>query len=280
MSIYITEKYAAMLTEEDVNILFNLLKKEVGSNRSKAARKCGVTDKATYDWEVAKYVKLSTKKKVLDASLRQNFIGTTEYLLERIADSNVDLIRTILSTLYANAIEATSIEDFRAFYEKFETLKNRNLGIIRDEIQTEVQDMVTLLSERAAELGVQVRQKSIDDFSAQEVVDALGVMGHIYSENPEQAELFAQRDIGLPMDVLKPIIGTFKDLCFTRKIQTNATADVSKKDHHVSVNDLFSTERTHLGIRYLPHMNDVEYSRVVFGKQLQGGIINEVTTGA
>ena len=149
LSNYITDKYAGMLTEEDVALLFNLLAKEVGDNRSEAARECGLTGKATYDWENAAYVKLGTKKKVLEASLKGNFLGTVEYLLSRSTDSSQDLLRTILATLYSNALESLSPEDFKSAYTKFEQIRTRHIGMIRDEIQVEVTDMAIALREKA-----------------------------------------------------------------------------------------------------------------------------------
>jgi hypothetical protein len=228
LSNYITDKYAGILTEEDVAVLFSLLAKELGENRSEAARQCGLTGKATYDWENAAYVKLGTKKKVLEASLKKNFLGTVEYLFGRSTDSNLDLLRTILSTLYANALEASSVEEFKSTFAKFEITRTRNLGMIRDGIQTEVTDMTTLLRDRAAELGIPTETKSIKEFSAEEMLHAVQIIGHVYSENPIQAETFAEKDVGLPTDALKPIIETFKNLCFTRNIQTNATDEVKK----------------------------------------------------
>lgn len=281
MSNYITDKYAGMLTEEDVALIFNLLVKELGDNRSEAARRCGLTGKATYDWDGAAYVKLGTKKKVLEASLKGNFLGTVEYLLGRNTDSSQDLLRTILATLYSNALESGSAEDVRSNYTKFEKIRMSHLGMIRDGIQVEVTDMAIILRDKAAELGVAVEPKSISEFSAEEMLHAIQIIGHVYSENPIQAETFAEKDVGLPMDALKPIIETFKNLCFVRKVQTSATDEVHKKVQLLSIAaQLLSTEKMPLINYCVPHVaqNDT-WPQSMFSKHIEGGKLHEVTTG-
>jgi hypothetical protein len=226
LNSYITDKYAGMLTEEDVGNLFGLLVKKLDDNRSEAARRCGLTGKATYDWEEATYVELGTKRKVLEASLRENFLETVEFLLGRSKSRSLDLLRTILSTLYANALETTSGNDFENTLAKFETIRLRHQGLIKDGIQDEITDMASLLRKRASELGVHVKERTINEFSGEEMINALQLIGHVYVENPIEAERFAVRDLGIPADVLEPIIQTFKNLCFTKEVQTAAFLDI------------------------------------------------------
>lgn len=233
LNSYIAEKYAGILTEEDVAFIFNLLVKKLHNNRSEAARKCGLTGKATYDWEEATYVKLGTKKKVLAASLRENFPETIEYLLGRNTDRSLDLLRTILSTLYADAIEAGSRNEFESPFAKFETIRVRYQGMIRDEIRNEVADMASLLRKKASDLGVPLQPKTINEFSAEELIDGIQLIGHLYVENPREAEIFAVRNLGLPSDVLKPVIQTFRNLCSIRKMQTNTFVDFSKATQRI-----------------------------------------------
>lgn len=228
MADYITDKYAGMLTEEDIAILFNLLAKELGENRSEAARQCGLTGKATYDWEEATYVKLGTKKKVLQASLKKNFLATLEYLFKRSADRSEDLLRTILSTLYADAIEAVSKEEFEVALNKFITVQTSHQGMINDGIRDEVTDMSFLLREKAVELAVPLRAKTIHEMSPEEIADVIQTVGHLYVENPSEAELFAERDLSLPTNFLKPLIQTFRNLCSARQTQTSAMTEARK----------------------------------------------------
>lgn len=253
MATYILEKYAGMLTEEDVANLFDFLVKKLGNNRSQAARRCGLTGKATYDWEGAAYVKLGTKRKVLNASLEVTFLQTIEYLLGRSAYRSLDLLRTILSTLYADAIEAMSKEEFQSSLNRFETIKIRYQGMIKDGIQDEATDMSSLLRKKALDLGVPLRTKSINELSAEELVNAIQIVGHLYLENPSEAELFAVRDLGLPTDAVKPVIQTFRNLCFARKVQTSAITEIPKLERQpiIRLTKLFgSAERG--GLYHMP----------------------------
>jgi hypothetical protein len=224
LTTYTADKYAGMLTEEDVANLFNLLVAKLDNNRSEAARRCGLTGKATYDWEEAAYVKLGTKKKVVNTALTETFLETIEYLLGRSTDRSLDLLRTILSTLYANAIEAGSQNDFEVALTRFEMIQRRYQGMIRDGIHDEVTDMLSLLRKRALDFGLPLRTKSLNELSAEELVDAIQIVGHLYIENPTEAELFAERDLGLTTQALKPVIQTFRDLCIARRVQTTAIA--------------------------------------------------------
>lgn len=230
MATYITDKYAGMLTEEDAANLFGLLVQKLGNNRSEAARRCGLTGKATYDWEDTAYMKLGTKKKVLNAALGETFLETTEYLLGRSTNRNLDLLRTILSTLYADAIEAQSKEDFEAALNRFEKIHTRYQGTIRDGIQDEVTDMSSFLRKKALDFGMPLRTKTISELSSGELLDAIQLVGHLYIENPAEAELFAVRDLELPTDVLKPMMQTFRNLCFTRQMQTSAMTETRKAE--------------------------------------------------
>lgn len=278
MSNYITDKYAGILTEEDVTLLFNLLAKELGENRSEAARRCGLTGKATYDWENAAYVKLGTKKKVLEASLKGNFLGTVEYLLGRSTDSSQDLLRTVLATLYSNALESLSLEDFKNAYTKFEQIRTRHIGMIRDEIQVEVTDMAIALREKAGDLSIAVDSKSINEFSTEEMLNAIKIIGQIYSENPGQAEAFAQKEIGLPMNALKPIIETFKNLCFMRKIQVDTPDSADKKMKLMTTPALPFTAESTPWLNFKPQ-EDI-WHHLMSGKQLEGDKLNEIATRA
>ena len=215
-----------MLTEEDVKNLFDSLAKQLGENSSEAARRCGLTGKATYDWENAAYVKLGTKKKVLEASLKENFLTTVEYLLGRSSSRSLDLLRTILSTLYANALETASPNEFKDILAKFEAIRINHRGTIRDGINDEATDMSSMLRNKASDLGIPLTAKSIDDFSAEEIINAVKLIGHLYVENPVQAETFALKDLDLPLDAWKPVIETFKNLCFAREAQTTTVVDI------------------------------------------------------
>lgn len=222
---YIADKYARILTKENVSELFDTLTKRLQGNRSEATRQCGLTGKATYDWEKAGYVKLDTKRKVLEACLRIDFLDTIEYLLSRSSERTVDILRTILSTIYAEAIETDSKEQFGAQLNKFDMLKMKYRGLIRDQIEEEAADMTWLLSKKASELQIPLRQRLIKDFSTQELLESIRLTGDIYTENPTEAERFAKEDLNLPTETLRIILPIFRELSSIRKVKAEAVTE-------------------------------------------------------
>ena len=212
LSEYLTEKYAGILSEEDVNLLFKTLIKVLGNNRSRAARECGVTDKATYDWETANYIKLGTKRKVLRASLTHNYLSAIEFLLQKSKDRNLDLLETIFSTLYADGLEANTKEEFNDKLRRFEEIRSRNIGLIQDGLQREVLEMSMALKTKAEQFGIAPKPATIKDYSGEEILNLISMIGNLYSENPIQAEIAAEKDFRLPITIMKPIITTFKTL--------------------------------------------------------------------
>jgi hypothetical protein len=218
-----------MLTEQDVQRLFEMLALKLNGNRSEAARRCGLTGKTTYDWEKAGYVKLRTKKKVLEACLEVDFLGTIEYLLSQSTERTIDVLRAILSTIYADAIEITSREEFVNLFDKFEKLKVKYRGLIKDQIEDEVSDMSRFLKEKALEFGMPIREISIEDLSTRQLLDAIQVVGRMYVENPLGAEKFLKEDLNLPTEAWKQILEIFKELSYVKGISIEAEKTIDQQ---------------------------------------------------
>lgn len=208
---YIADRYAGILTKEDIGQLFGKLTERLGSNRSEAARQSGLTGKATYDWEKVGYVKLSTKQKVLETCLRIDFLDTVEYLLSRSSERTIDILRTILSTIYAEAVETNSKDQFSILFDRFDILRRRYRGLIRDQIGDEVADMVWVLTQKASELKVSIPQKSIDDISAKELLDMFPLIGDAFLENPQGAHIIA-KTLDLPLESIDMLWPTLEKL--------------------------------------------------------------------
>lgn len=221
MPTYIADRYAGILTKEDVGQLFDALTEKLHGNRSEAARQCGLTGKATYDWERAGYVKLTTKRKVLETCLRMDFLGTVEYLLKRSSERTVDVLRTILSTIYAETIETNSKEQFITLLDKFDTLRIEYRGLITDRIMDEVADMLWMLRQKAQELKVPAPPKSIEDISAKELLGVFPLIGDMYLSNP-QGPLSIARTLDLPLESIEMLWPTFEKLHPVRESITEA----------------------------------------------------------
>lgn len=208
---YITEKYAGILTKEDVVQLFNRMTEKLQGNRSEAIRQCGLTGKATYDWEKAKYVKLGTKQKVLEACLGINFLDTTEYLLDRSNDRTVDILRTFISKIYMDAIETESKGQFRIMFKKFSTSMKKHQGLIKDQIEDEVADMSWLMRQKASELDLPVPEKTIEDMSLKEWLGVFPVIVDTYVKDPQESQLMAET-LDLPRKSIEILWSSFEKL--------------------------------------------------------------------
>lgn len=207
---YISNKYAGILTKEDVGQLFDKLTEILG-NRSEATRQCGLTGKATYDWEKAAYLKLATKRKVLEACLKINFLNTIKYLLTRSSERTTDVLRTILSFMYAEAIETMSKELFIQLITEFVSLRKEYCGLINDRISDEVTDMLLMLRQKALELEVPVPKKSINEIPTKEFLDVVPLIAEMYLNNPQEITHIADT-LDLPLESVKTLLPTFKRL--------------------------------------------------------------------
>lgn len=248
MPTYITERYAGILTKEDVCQLFNALTSKLHGNRSEAARQCGLTGKATYDWEKARYVKLTTKRKVLETCLRIDFLGTIEYLLKRSSERTVDVLRTILSSIYNEAIETNSKEQIVILLDKFKALRTQYRGLINDRIMDEVADMLWMLRQKAQELEVPVPPKSIEDISAKELLEVLPLISDMYLKNPQGAPAIA-KTLNLPPQSIEMLLPTFEKLLPIMGTITEAeamTPEISGMGATIEIKTLDRTQLTDL----------------------------------
>lgn len=246
---YITDRYAGILTKEDIGQLFHKLTDSLQGNRSEAARQCGLTGKATYDWEKAAYLKLGTKRKVLEACLRTDFLNTIEYLLSRSSERTIDVLRTILLTMYAEAIETVSKEQFIHLINRFETLRIQYRGLIKDRIIDEVTDMLLMLRQKALELEVQIPKKSIDDISAKELLDLFPLISEMYLNNPQRVDYIANT-LDFPLESIEMLLPTFKKL---QRTGEKVTPEVETVEPTITIagGEFFGRIYTRMGT--LPH---------------------------
>lgn len=153
MSSIMAEKYANLLTMEDVVRLFELLEKAIG-NKTEAAKACGLERKTTYGWEITKEIRLSTKKKVLAALIENLTEETLDFMTEKSAQASVDILRIYLSAIYEKAMNERNASNFFRLASKFEETKQKYAGLIADYLETEVANMSELIPEKANELRV------------------------------------------------------------------------------------------------------------------------------
>lgn len=231
MSEYISERYAGILTKEDISQLFNRLTEIKKGNRSEATRQCGLTGKATYDWENAAYLKLATKQKVLDACLKADFINTTDYLLTRSNERTVDVLRTLLSTIYSRAVEVDAKEQFNTCFNKFENLRTQYRGLIKDKIDDEVNDMNAILKQIALELELPVPPRTLDDISTKELLDIVPLIVDIYMKNPQEVQNIANV-LDFPKETVEKLLSTFEKIRLAKERDSKLMETFESEDSY------------------------------------------------
>ena len=89
-----------------------------------------------------------------------------------------------------------------------------------------------------------------------------------------QAESLAVKDMGLPLETVKPIIATFKNLCFTSKMQTDAIVEPHVKPAQVVLSAGVSPRSFYADV-----FKSLSQQTPILSNQL-GGIYPEITTTA
>ena len=217
MYSYIADSYAGFLTKGDIVQLFDGLAMNLGRNRSEAARRCRLTGATTYGWNEASYIKYTTKKKVLETCLENDFLNTVEFLLNRSGERTIDILRTVLSTIFSEAIETESNSLFSNLLIKFETIRAKYRGTIRDRLEDEISEMDFALEQKASELDVPLPQKNILDISSKELVNVLPLIVMEYIRNPLEP-LKAANNLKFPLEEIKSVWSTFRSLRPTKRV--------------------------------------------------------------
>ena len=199
MSSLMVEKYANLLTMEDVVWLFGLLEKAVG-NKVDAARICDLERKTTYGWEKTKEIRLDTKKKVLSASMKEMPEETLDFMTQKSVQASADVLRTCLFALYEKAMTVRNSTDFLGLASKFEEKTQEYSGLIADCLEIEVGNMSGLLPEKASELGVafQPLPPRIVRFSG--LSELLPHMIRAVSLDPNTSRVELAKIFNLPLD--------------------------------------------------------------------------------
>ena len=148
VSEYIAEKYAPSLTQEDARQMFKRLAEILGSI-SEAAKESGIERRTYYKMEDREYVQPSTKEKILHVALEKAQIETLGYLLKRHVSDSAELLIVNLTTLYEKAIEETDREKLVKILDAFKQVNWEYQGLIKDSIETEVQDLIAHLIDKA-----------------------------------------------------------------------------------------------------------------------------------
>ena len=151
---FLAKKYASLLGKDDIMALFGLLVKAVGS-QSKAANLCGLTRKATYDWNGIADPRGSTKEKVLSALIENLPEETLSHIAERAFQSAREVAMTYVSLLHSLAVQATSKDEFVKTARLFDRAQTRYAGVVVGRQDAEIGKMISDVEEQAHSLEIE-----------------------------------------------------------------------------------------------------------------------------
>ena len=170
---YLAEKYAPILTKEDVLQLFKTLEKAYGSV-SRAAREIGIQRKTIYDWPETGDVKIKTKIKILESSIKTRPDYTLIFLLEKSEERASEVLYVILTRLFERAMsERLNPKNFVAVARKLERMRKRHAGLIFEHLEEEAEDMSRLIQQRAHNLNVSLPTIAIETMKSTQVLEVL-----------------------------------------------------------------------------------------------------------
>ena len=177
MASYLAEKYAYLLTKEDAEQLFESLATLAGSV-SEAARECNIQSRKTiYDWKETSDIRLSTKTKILNASLRNIPDKTLRFLLERSEESTSDILHVILSRTVEIAMrQNTRKECFTELANNFTLITKEHAGIVLERLEEEVGEMTQAIRGKAFDLKVSAPPVPIETMKPARLLELLPII--------------------------------------------------------------------------------------------------------
>lgn len=171
MSESLAKKYADLIAKEDAKYL---LSSSFRAERlTEIARKCGLTRRTIYKLKERKDIRFRTKMKILRACIEESPNKTLGFLVRRSKDKTVSILMTYLSSLYTEAVQKTSTEEFRNALLSFLEARTKHFGLISDEIDSEVNTMLRFLEESALKFGIELLPESLSTIKPEHLMRTL-----------------------------------------------------------------------------------------------------------
>jgi predicted DNA-binding protein YlxM (UPF0122 family) len=162
MPSYIVKRYAPLLTKYDVQMLFRWLTDVFGSI-AKAAEVTKVRRKTIYDWETStENVRLETKIKVLEQSMKLDENRTLEFLIRKTDNDLGEVFEHYLRCLVENAMKTDSKEDFLKYASLFHDIQRTHRGAVFDSRPEDIREMNAELTAKAKEFQVDIAEPPVD----------------------------------------------------------------------------------------------------------------------
>lgn len=204
MAGHLAQKYAYLLTKEDTKQLFKTLKKVYGSIQN-AALKCGIQRKTVYDWQKTADVKLTTKMKILEATIKTRPDYTLRFLLERSEERASEILYVMLTRFFEKAT-TQELDQRTCMYaaKKFELFRKRHAGLIFGHLEEEVDDMSQLIRQRCESLRVSLPPTAIETMKPARILEILPTIAKSLLEKETRVgHLEIAEKFNVPIELVK-----------------------------------------------------------------------------
>ena len=197
----LASEYAHLLNRGDVVRLFSRLEKE--TNRSKAARICGLGRRTTYDWDGIGEPLYRTKYKVLEALLARKYEQTLVYLLERSNKNSKNIIHYLLKNIYELAMEETIQRSvFEETVQKFDQIVVKYSEIIKGAAAEEMEEMRMNLCQRAIDFQIEMEPLPLSTMSSEDVMSTITMLAPRVDMLSHTSLNRLSKDFWLPKEIL------------------------------------------------------------------------------
>lgn len=201
------EKFANYVDSDEIAELFDKYQKKLGDNRTLAAKECGITPKAVYDWTKGKEgVKQSTKIKILETLLEKAPVETFLHMTNNLHTSSLETLLAGLSSLYEKSFEVESEREYLELTKLFENITREYSGLIHNNKGLEVSRMFAKLHDLAKRKGYDWKPHQTILYDLDEVKQMLTqIIGlWVYGGLPQSAEELAART-KFPLEIVSDI---------------------------------------------------------------------------
>lgn len=159
---YLVNRYAQSLTKYDSKALFEFLAETKGSIKA-ASEEAEITRKTVYDWQnSSSEMRSLTKRKILEASLENDYFGTMEMLIRKISDDKNEILERYINETLNRLLSVGDQQEFEKLANKFERYLKEHSGAIFDIPTIRLSKIMGLINTKANSLCAKGISTSID----------------------------------------------------------------------------------------------------------------------
>jgi transcriptional regulator with XRE-family HTH domain len=194
---YLADRYAEILTKYDVQTLFGSLEHFYG-NLSAASDALGIQRKTVYDWEKnSEDVRISTKRKILDASLKCHLERTILFLLEKMGGDLNELLERHVSLTYRKIMQSSQPGELSRHLDAFRDLLDKHGTTLFESDEERMNHLIDEINKRAITFNLHPIERSIKNIPSESLAEKFSELLEIMRDKKlSRSEIIAS--FGLP----------------------------------------------------------------------------------